>query len=389
MDADESVPISMVAQPNTLSQVTNQTISTQTSTESCGINTDMSPPRKAPKMIAQDQGNQANLSFSILPSCGTCGKVFKNSSQLSQHMLVHSNERKYKCSYCDKAFKQMSHVQQHTRMHTGEKPYKCKVEGCDKGFAQMANLHHHMRSHEKDSSPVKTEGTTTADSTEWHSCDECDNQFNTSRGLACHKQKAHTKYDPSKAGVITPSPVKSKRKRGASPKGRSSSSYQDQHNEVSSSTSAVGSDNYSSLIKRESAASIMNTKHAESSSQVYTARGSSEETVPAAQPSNQGQGIKLPTIAHISPPRVSSESHHISPRVSSEVQHNSPRVSSESYHISPCGSSELQSNSPRVSSESQHFSPAGVGSELPHVSPRVSSELPHIPASDVISALQQ
>lgn len=123
-----------------------------------------------------------------LPVCKDCDKMFKNSSQLGQHMLVHSNVRKHKCSYCDKTFKQLSHLQQHVRMHTGEKPYACKLEGCDKAFAQMANLQHHMRMHNKD-------GTKPHDPSEKpYKCDECFQEFHTQRGVNCHKQKAHTVY---------------------------------------------------------------------------------------------------------------------------------------------------------------------------------------------------
>ena len=53
-------------------------------------------------------------------SCKLCGKPFRSSQLLRQHMLVHTDQRKYACQYCDRTFKQLSHLQQHHRIHTGE-----------------------------------------------------------------------------------------------------------------------------------------------------------------------------------------------------------------------------------------------------------------------------
>jgi uncharacterized Zn-finger protein len=53
------------------------------------------------------------------PMCRSCGKYFMSRQQLNQHMLVHTDVRKYKCSYCDRTFKQPSHLHQHHRIHTG------------------------------------------------------------------------------------------------------------------------------------------------------------------------------------------------------------------------------------------------------------------------------
>ena len=53
-------------------------------------------------------------------SCKLCGKPFRSSQLLRQHMLVHTDQRKYACQYCDRTFKQLSHLQQHHRIHTGK-----------------------------------------------------------------------------------------------------------------------------------------------------------------------------------------------------------------------------------------------------------------------------
>ena len=52
-------------------------------------------------------------------TCRLCGKLFRSGQLLRQHMLVHTDQRKYQCQYCDRTFKQLSHLQQHHRIHTG------------------------------------------------------------------------------------------------------------------------------------------------------------------------------------------------------------------------------------------------------------------------------
>ena len=53
-------------------------------------------------------------------TCRHCGKFFRNCQLLRQHMLVHTDQRKYQCQYCERTFKQLSHLQQHHRIHTGK-----------------------------------------------------------------------------------------------------------------------------------------------------------------------------------------------------------------------------------------------------------------------------
>lgn len=75
-----------------------------------------------------------------------CGKMFKRSEGLADHIRRHNNERSHFCERCGKGFYTNKDLLLHTRTHTGEKPHICQL--CDYKCALAGNLRKHMKTHQ-------------------------------------------------------------------------------------------------------------------------------------------------------------------------------------------------------------------------------------------------
>ena len=78
--------------------------------------------------------------------CSKCDKFFLTSSELKNHLIYHSNVRRFTCTAdsCDSAFFEKRHLDRHLRrIHSGIANFFCNV--CGKAFFEKFELNYHLR----------------------------------------------------------------------------------------------------------------------------------------------------------------------------------------------------------------------------------------------------
>ena len=78
--------------------------------------------------------------------CSQCDYTSKVSSDLKNHMRVHSGDRPFACTQCDYSAKQNSHIKTHTQLkHSGQKSFSC--DQCNYTCKLASNLKKHIHIH--------------------------------------------------------------------------------------------------------------------------------------------------------------------------------------------------------------------------------------------------
>jgi len=155
VDVEEEMPM----HPEDLSMKQGDSEVSSTSHDSIGslknaLNSHKLPPMEPSVMRALvEQGridallnpNTISLANGRNDTCKYCGKVFRNTSNLTVHIRSHTGEKPYKCDMCPYSCAQSSKLTRHMRIHmkSGMGIFKCTF--CDMPFSVATTLEKHVR----------------------------------------------------------------------------------------------------------------------------------------------------------------------------------------------------------------------------------------------------
>lgn len=121
-------------------------------------------------------------------SCSICHKNFSTKKNLSRHLSLHKNEKKYKCSFegCNKAYLRSDHLKRHLISHSdNKKPFSCSK--CIMRFSNKAHLKRHVDNKHSDNKPCGVEeGNVLIKEEKKLNCPLCSSTHNKKKGLAYH-----------------------------------------------------------------------------------------------------------------------------------------------------------------------------------------------------------
>ena len=78
-------------------------------------------------------------------TCKYCGKVFKNTSNLTVHIRSHTGEKPYKCDKCEYSCAQSSKLTRHMKIHVKSGGSLLRCNACDIPFTVQSTLDKHIR----------------------------------------------------------------------------------------------------------------------------------------------------------------------------------------------------------------------------------------------------
>ena len=89
--------------------------------------------------------------------CATCSQKFRSSSNLKVHIKsIHTKEKMFNCDHCEKSFATKWQKQSHTKtnhIRKKENSFDCTILGCGRTFLKYQSLAAHMKSGHKVESP--------------------------------------------------------------------------------------------------------------------------------------------------------------------------------------------------------------------------------------------
>ena len=77
-----------------------------------------------------------------------CEKMFRTSTNISEHKRIHHDYKKLKCDVQNCEFSSLHYIQMYThkkRVHLKQKAKKCEEQGCEKSFNDMTGVEDHLR----------------------------------------------------------------------------------------------------------------------------------------------------------------------------------------------------------------------------------------------------
>lgn len=77
-----------------------------------------------------------------------CGKLYSTKYSLQRHYSIrHSKSKRFTCKQCKKILSSNQNLTEHMYTHSNEKPLSCTFPGCSKVFRQSSQLSNHKKVH--------------------------------------------------------------------------------------------------------------------------------------------------------------------------------------------------------------------------------------------------